>query len=159
MRKLLAFTLLLAASLAAHAQNVVPGLALQLQPANGGGKFCLDAASNVARDGNKVQLWQCHGSANQRWTITTSSNNKENAIVGIGGFCLDVRSNGTQLGTPAQLFSCHFGQNQRFTLTPDGHIVEAASGRCLLAPAPQNGATVQLDNCKPIAGEIWYAVP
>jgi hypothetical protein len=159
MRKLFVLTVFLIAAGAANAQKVVPGLSFQLEPSNGSGNFCLDAASNTAHEGNKVQLWQCHGAPNQRWTITTSSNDKEHAIIGIGGYCLDVRSGGTQLGTPVQLFHCHFQQNQRFTLLPDGHIMEPVSGRCLLAPPPQNGASVSLDTCKDIAGEIWNTVP
>jgi len=159
MRKLFVLTVIMVASLAASAQKVTPGLNVQLWPGNGQAKYCLDAASNSAHDGDKVQIWQCHGAPNQRWTITSSSNDKEHAIVGIGGYCLDVRSGSTQLGTPVQLYKCHFQQNQRFTILPDGHILEPVSGRCLMAAPPANGATVTLDNCKDIAGEYWTAVP
>jgi len=79
----------------------------------------------------------CHGSENQRWTITASQDNKR-AIIGIGGYCLDVRGNGPQgNGTPTQLWKCHFGDNQRFAFSPDGRIREVRTGKCLIAVAPQ----------------------
>jgi hypothetical protein len=155
MRKLFVFFFVLATSMAANAQKVSPDVSVQIQPISGGGSFCLDAARDVTHDGDKVQIWQCHGSANQRWTITTSTDDKERAIIGIGGYCLDVRADSTQAGAPAQLWKCHFQQNQRFTVEPDGHIFERVSGRCLVATAPQNGASVVLNSCQNTPGQRW----
>jgi hypothetical protein len=126
MRKVALLSVMAVAAIVAHAQKVSPDVNVQIQPAIGG-NFCLDAAQNSARDGSQVHVYQCHGVVNQRWTITTSSNDKEHAIVGIGGYCLDVPSTGTPLGTPIQIAKCHFGPSQRFTITPDGHILEPAT--------------------------------
>jgi len=155
MRKLLSLSLLLAVSIAAHAQKVSPDVSIQIQPLSGAGAFCLDAHQNISKNGIPVIVYQCHGVPNQRWTITTSEDNRH-AIVGIGGYCLDVRgSNSTQNGTPVQLWKCHFGDNQRFSLSDDGRIREVRSGKCLVAAAAVNEAPLVLSTCTNIPGEIF----
>jgi len=155
MRKLLLFALLLIASVAAHAQDPNTGVGVQIQPVIGNGHFCLDARGDRDQDGVPVFIYMCHGSENQRWTITASQDNKR-AIIGIGGYCLDVRGNGPQgNGTPTQLWKCHFGDNQRFAFSPDGRIREVRTGKCLIAVAPQDGAPLVLDTCRNTPQEIF----
>ncbi len=148
------FALLLLAPVALHAQGETSGVSLNIQPRIGP-RLCLDARGDRDQDGAPVAIYTCHGSENQRWTVTASPNN-QHAIIGIGGFCLDVRgTNATANGTPAQLWKCHFGENQRFSFMPDGRIREVRSGKCLIAAAPKDGTPVVLDTCKNNPGEIW----
>ena len=155
MRTGLALTFSLLVASAAFSQGPQTGVAVQIKPVIGNGQYCLDASGNRDADGTPVFVYKCHGSENQRWTISSSTGN-EHAILGIGGSCLDVRgSNSTGNGTPVQLWRCHFGDNQRFALRPDGRITEVRSGKCLIALAPRDGAPVVLDQCKNTPQEIF----
>ena len=147
MKKLLLFLFLLL-STSAFAQDPSTGVSVQIQPQTGNGRLCVDARGNRDQDGTPVFIYQCHGSENQRWTITSSVRNAH-AIIGIGGYCLDVRGlNATANGTPAQLYKCHFGDNQLFGLTPEGRIIEARSGKCLTAALTQEGSPLILAPCQ-----------
>lgn len=155
---LLAFFVLAPAALLA--QGKTSGVALQIEPQNGGGHMCMDARGNRDQDGAPIAIYSCNGEGNQQiWTVTASANN-QHAIVGIGGYCVDVRGvNSSNNGSPAQLWKCHFGENQRFSLAPDGRIKEVRSGKCLIAPTPKDGTNVVLDTCKNTPGEVWALVP
>ena len=155
MRKPLLFLFLMAASSAVIAQGPDTDVSVQIQPQSGAGKFCVDARGDRDKDAVPVFIYQCHGSANQRWTITSSPDNKH-AIIGIGGYCLDVRgTNSTADGTPAQLWKCHFGENQRFALQPDGRIKEIRSQKCLSATGARDGASLVLNTCKNTPAELF----
>lgn len=148
-----AASFLLAAPLMSQAPST--GVNVQIQPVSGGGQFCVDAKGDQARDGDQVFIYRCHGSENQRWTVTSSVND-QHAIIGIGGYCLDVRGISSRAnGTPVQLYQCHFQQNQRFHFTPDGRIKEVASGKCLIAVAATDGAPLVLDRCMNTPDEIF----
>ncbi len=141
------------------AQNPNTGIHVQIQPLVGNGRLCLDASGDHVGDGVPVLVYPCHGSDNQRWTISSSTGN-EHAILGIGGFCLDVRGgNATGNGTPAELWKCHFGDNQRFALRPDGRIIEARSGKCLSVATPTQASAVVLNNCANVPQEVFAIRP
>ncbi len=147
--------LFVAGGTAALAQGPNTGVAVQIQPRTGNGQFCLDARRDQEADGTPVFIYQCHGSENQRWTITASPNN-QHAIIGTGGYCLDVRgTNSTGNGTPVQLWKCHFGENQRFATDADGRIKEIRSGKCLIATAAKDAAPLVLDTCKNSPQELF----
>ena len=74
---------------------------------NGAG-LCLDVhAPDMRNNGGRVQVWQCNGEPQQRWSI------RGNSIVNDGGLCLD-----TQLpdignnGGRVQVWQCN-GQSQQ----------------------------------------------
>lgn len=155
MRQILCFLVCLMAVNVACAQGPSTGVSVQIQPLSGAGKFCVDVEGDRDRDGVPVFIYQCHGSENQRWTITSSLDDKH-AIVGIGGYCLDVRGTTSRAnGTPVQLWKCHFGPNQRFHLSSDGRIREVESGKCLIAVAAKDGAPLVLDRCTNTPDEVF----
>jgi hypothetical protein len=154
MRTGLLSTLSLLSASFAVCQGPSTGVGVQIKPVIGNGQYCLDASGGRSADGTPVFVYQCRGSENQRWTISSSIGN-EHAILGIAGLCLDVRGNMTGNGTPIQLWKCHFGDNQRFALRPDGRITEVRSGKCLIAMAPKNSSPIVLDNCKNIPQEVF----
>lgn len=155
MQKYVFAALLLIASTVVLAQGPNTGVGVQIQPRSGDGKFCMDARRDQEADGTPVFIYQCHGSENQRWTISSSVNN-QHAIIGTGGYCLDVRgTNATATGTPAQLWKCHFGDNQRFGMDVDGRIREVRSGKCLIATAAKDGAPLVLDKCTNSQQELF----
>ena len=99
---------------------------------------CVDVPGSTSTNGTQMQLWDCHGGANQRWTYTanrqlTVNGNKcldangqagqqwnlgsNGAITGVqSGLCLDAVGTGTANGTRIQLYSCHGGSNQQWSL-------------------------------------------
>lgn len=79
---------------------------------------CLDVAGANSADGTAVQLYDCNGTAAQRWTV--GSDGTIRAL----GKCLDVTGNSTADGATLQLWSCTGGAGQKWT-----------------APAPGDGTT------------------
>ncbi len=147
--------LFVAGGAAALAQAPKGDVSVQIQPRIGNGNFCVDAKRDAESDGTPVFIYQCHGSENQRWTVSSSVNNQR-VILGTGGYCLDVRgTNASANGTPTQLWKCHFGDNQRFSLEPDGRIKEVRSGKCLVATAVKDGAPLVLSPCTNAPGEVF----
>ncbi|MET8159400.1 non-reducing end alpha-L-arabinofuranosidase family hydrolase, partial [Sphaerisporangium sp. NPDC005289] len=62
-------------------------------------------------NGAKVQIYSCHGGANQQWRY-----NSDGSITGVqSGLCLDATGQGTANGTTIQLYTCHGGTNQKWT--------------------------------------------
>ncbi len=131
------------------------GAGANLKIVSKAGDFCMDAKGDKKADGTPVFMYKCHGHENQRWSVTESNDGKS-AIVGVGGYCLDVRgAHSKKDGTPIQLWKCHFGDNQRFVVANDGHIKEAASGKCLMGTNEKDGAAIVLDECGSTKGELW----
>ncbi|MER7283736.1 ricin-type beta-trefoil lectin domain protein [Dactylosporangium sp. NPDC000244] len=71
---------------------------------------CLDAPLNATTN-SKVQLWDCNGGSNQRWTLNTDGTVASAAA----GLCLDVNGNATANGTTVILWTCTAAANQRWT--------------------------------------------
>jgi hypothetical protein len=62
--------------------------------------------------GTKVDIWDCNGGANQRWTV-----NSDGTIVGgESGLCLDATGQATANGTLIEIWTCNGGANQRWTV-------------------------------------------
>ena len=155
--KTAAACLVLALSGVGAAQAAVTGVSVQIEPVAGAGKLCLDAKGDRDSDGIPVIVYECHGSENQRWTITSSPDNKH-AIIGLGGYCLDVRGGAARgNGTPVELYQWHFGANQRFSMGGDGRIREVESGKCLIASALKNDSPLVLDTCTNAPTEVFTA--
>jgi len=147
--------LAVASSITARAQDPVAGVNVQIEPLIGDGHFCLDIHADRTQDGVPVFIYGCHNVENQRWTITSSNDNRH-AIVGAAGMCLDVRGTNSQAnGTPTQVWQCHFGDNQRLSFSPDGRIREVRSGKCLMAVAPRDGAPLILNDCRNTPQEVF----
>jgi hypothetical protein len=71
---------------------------------------CLDADLNViTRNGAKVQLWDCNGSRQQKWTLIAGAVRGSLRVISqYNGRCLDadlntIRGNGTKM----QLWDCN----------------------------------------------------
>jgi glucose/arabinose dehydrogenase len=75
------------------------------------GTRCLDAVGHGTRPGTQVQIFACHGGANQQWRISGST------IVGVeSGLCLDLRGGATANGTPANLATCTGRGTQQWSM-------------------------------------------
>jgi hypothetical protein len=116
---------------------------------------CLDVPNATVQTGAQVQIWDCHGGANQQWTLTGSGE----LTVYSGGErrCLDAYGNGTANGTAAVIWTCHGGANQRWDLNADGTVTSVQSGLCLdvSAYATANGGAVHLWTCHGGSNQQW----
>ncbi len=63
-----------------------------------------------AAAGTRLQIWDCHGGANQQWVF----NGNGTISSAQTGLCLDVNGAGTANGSAVIVWSCHGGTNQRW---------------------------------------------
>ncbi|MET9591652.1 ricin-type beta-trefoil lectin domain protein [Streptomyces sp. NPDC006516] len=116
-----------------------------------GGK-CLDATGNTAADGTPVQIWDCTGAGNQRWTVGADGSVK------VLGACLDVTSGSTADGAKVQLYTCNGSGAQRWTYNAStGDVVNTAADKCLdvTGQSSANGARLQIWTCTGTANQKW----
>ena len=113
---------------------------------------CLDVPGAGQTDGTNVQIWDCTGGTNQRWTLTDN-----NQLTVYGNKCLDVQNHATTVGTRPVIWSCNGGTNQQWRANADGTIVAVESGLCLdvSGGATANGTAVQLWNCNGGNNQKW----
>ena len=102
-----------------------------------GGK-CLDVRGAGRANGTRVQMWNCAGVANQRWSF------ERGKIVGYGGKCLDVRGAGTANGTVVQMWDCAGVNNSNGRSTVARLLVMATNAWMCAVPA---GRTARRCRC------------
>jgi poly(hydroxyalkanoate) depolymerase family esterase len=116
---------------------------------------CLDVPGQSTTGGTRLQIWDCHGGTNQRWTRTVAGE----LTVYSGGStrCLDAEGAGTAAGTAAIIWTCHGGANQRWRVDTDGSVTGVQSGLCLevAGAATANGAAVRLGTCDGQSDQRW----
>ncbi|WP_433303864.1 ricin-type beta-trefoil lectin domain protein [Actinoplanes sp. CA-030573] len=115
-----------------------------------GSNRCLDVNGQSQADGAVVQIWDCNGGANQRWTLTSG-----NQLSVYGNKCLDAP--GTAAGARIRIWSCTGAANQQWRVNPDGTITGVQSGLCLdvTGAATTNGAAVELWTCNGGSNQQW----
>jgi len=101
---------------------------------------CIDVPNSSQTNGTRVQLYDCHGLTNQRWTYTASRQ-----LQVYGTMCLDAAGSGN--GSAIQIYSCNGQSNQQWNVNSNGTITGVQSGRCLDVWNTANGAQVQLYDC------------
>ncbi|WP_439381166.1 RICIN domain-containing protein [Amycolatopsis lexingtonensis] len=122
--------------------------------AAGAGK-CLDVSGASTTPGAQVQIWDCHGGANQSWTRTTAG--ELTVYSGDTTRCLDASGQGTTPGTKVVTWTCNGGANQRWQVTSAGTITGVQSGLCLdvTGSGTANGTAVRLWTCTGQANQKW----
>ena len=113
---------------------------------------CLDVPGSSTANGTQVQLWDCHGGSNQRFTHTTGRQ-----LTVFGNKCLDANGQGTTNGTTVIIWDCHGQVNQQWNLNSNGAITGVQSGLCLDASAngTANGTRIQLWSCHGGTNQQW----
>jgi hypothetical protein len=114
---------------------------------------CLDVPGSSTTGGTQVQIWDCHGGANQTWSRTASGQ----LTVYNGASCLDADGQGTASGTKVIIWPCNGQSNQQWNVGPNGTVTGAQSGLCLTVSGSStaNGALVQLSTCSGAASQQW----
>ncbi|MDQ0583657.1 lectin [Streptomyces rishiriensis] len=113
---------------------------------------CLDVAGGAAANGTAVQLYDCNGSAAQRWTVQPDGSLR--AL----GKCLDVVGGSTADGAKTQLYDCNGTGAQRWSYdAATGDVVNTAANKCLDVTdnSSANGARGQIWSCTGAANQKW----
>ncbi|WP_445280839.1 ricin-type beta-trefoil lectin domain protein [Streptomyces sp. DSM 118148] len=113
---------------------------------------CLDVAGGSSVNGTAVQLYDCNGSAAQKWTVAADGS------VQALGKCLDVTSASTADGAKVQLYDCNGTGAQRWSYdSATGDVVNTAAGKCLDVTdnSSANGARAQIWSCTGAANQKW----
>ncbi|MER5759916.1 lectin [Streptomyces sp. NPDC002082] len=120
-------------------------------PITGLGAKCVDVAGAGTANGTAVQLYDCNGTAAQRWSVGTDG------TVRALGKCLDVASGGTADGTPVQLWECNGSAAQRWAVPAAQDIVNPQANKCLDASggSSANGTRLQIWTCTGAANQKW----
>ena len=113
---------------------------------------CLDVSGASTANGAQVQLWDCHGGTNQRWTYTASRQ-----LTVYGNKCLDANRQGTTNGTSVIIWDCNGQANQQWNVNANGTITGVQSGLCLdtTGAGTANGTKIQLWSCSAGANQQW----
>jgi hypothetical protein len=109
-------------------------------------EMCVDASASKH---GQIQLFNCHGHANQRWRFVGQSDGAIQ-LVGAAGSCIGSVARDNQLG----LSPCD-GPASRYRFD-GGRLTELVTGACVTATDFQNGARVFLDGCTSSnLGQLW----
>ena len=102
-----------------------------------------------------MQLWDCHGGSNQRFTATASKQ-----LTVYGNKCLDVSGGSTADGTAAVIWDCNGQASQQWNVNADGTITGMQSGKCLDAfgRGTANGTKIIIWSCNGGTNQKWSAV-
>jgi hypothetical protein len=113
---------------------------------------CVDVPNASTANGTQIQLWDCHGATNQRWTYTASRQ-----LMVYGNKCLDANAQGTTNGTRAIIWDCNGQVNQQWNVNANGTITGGQSGLCLDASGlgTTNGTLIHLWGCHGGANQQW----
>lgn len=113
---------------------------------------CVEVPNSTTTNGTQVQLWDCSGGTNQRWTSTSGKQ-----LTVYGNKCLDASGGGTANGTAVIIWDCHGGLNQQWNINTNGTVTNAQSGLCLDAngAASANGTKIILWACNGGANQRW----
>ncbi|MFE5245478.1 MULTISPECIES: glycoside hydrolase family 16 protein [unclassified Streptomyces] len=112
---------------------------------------CADVAAGATANGTAVQLYDCNGTAAQKWTV--GSDGTIRAL----GKCLDVASGGTADGTPVQLYDCNGTAAQQWATPAARDIVNPQADKCLDVSGGNsaNGTRLQIWTCTGSANQKW----
>jgi endo-1,4-beta-xylanase len=113
---------------------------------------CLDVPNASTSNGTQLQLWDCSGNSNQRWTYTSSKQ-----LMVYGNKCLDANGQGTSNGTTVIIWDCNGQANQQWNVNSNGTITGVQSGLCIDAngAGTANGTKIILWSCNGQANQQW----
>ncbi|GGP34643.1 RICIN domain-containing protein [Saccharothrix coeruleofusca] len=117
---------------------------------------CLDVdVATPTHNGTKVQLWDCNGRDNQKWTYLADHTIRSTH----DGRCLDADvATPTHNGTKVQVWDCNGRSNQKWTIYDDGRILSHYDARCLdldVATPTHSGSKVQMWECNGWTNQGW----
>jgi hypothetical protein len=124
----------------------IPVLGAQILSSASG---CIDVRDGMTADGTPIDLFQCHGSPNQRWFIGRGQISEN------FGSCLDIQGGASVDGAAIILVTCNGRPSQQWQVI-DGQIV-GLGNKCL----DSNGGDAAdatapiLAECRPTPSQRW----
>jgi len=117
---------------------------------------CIDitgAQNGKGKDGTPLQLWDCAGSANQKWVF------KSDGTVRALGLCMDVAWGSKDDGAVIQVANCSGNPAQQWVLSQYGDLVNPQADKCIDAKdnGTGNGTKLQLWTCSGTPNQKWRA--
>jgi len=111
---------------------------------------CLDVRGGDSDNGTPVEIWPCHGGANQEWRFSP-----QGEIRGIANKCLDVKGGVSNDGTPVILWPCNGGANQQWRYV-HGEL-PGVGDKCLdvKGGVSDDGTLIILWRCHGSANQKW----
>ncbi|MDQ1307005.1 MAG: hypothetical protein QG671_2837 [Actinomycetota bacterium] len=143
----------------APAQSVMAAAGIQgsttpqgVEIVGGRSGLCMEVQNSSTSNGTQVQLQNCGGASNQRWTHTS-----DNQLTVYENKCLDASDQGTSNGTRAIIWDCNGQTNQQWNVNADGTITGVHSGLCLDADGAgtTNGTKIILWSCHGGTNQQW----
>ncbi|MFH9550786.1 ricin-type beta-trefoil lectin domain protein [Streptomyces sp. NPDC017435] len=121
-----------------------------------GSNRCVDitnAQNGKGKDGTPLQLWDCAGSANQKWVF------KSDGTVRALGLCMDVAWGSKDDGAVIQVANCSGNPAQQWVLSQYGDLVNPQADKCIDAKdsGTGNGTRLQLWTCSGTPNQKWRA--
>jgi endo-1,4-beta-xylanase len=113
---------------------------------------CIDVPNASTTNGTQVQLYDCWGGSNQRFTYTSSKQ-----LQVYGNKCLDANNQGSSNGTAVIIWDCNGQPNQQWNRNSNGTISGVQSGLCLdaVGAGTANGTKIQLYSCWGGSNQQW----
>jgi len=129
-----------------------PGGQQNVEIVGSGSGRCVDVPNSSTTNGTQVQLWDCSGNTNQRWTYTSSKQ-----LMVYGNKCLDANGQGTADGTAVIIWDCNGQANQQWNVNSNGTITGVQSGKCVDAngAATANGTKIIIWTCNGGSNQQW----
>ena len=129
-----------------------PGGQQNVEIVGSGSGRCIDVPNSSTTNGTQVQLWDCSGNTNQRWTYTSSKQ-----LMVYGNKCLDANGQGTADGTAVIIWDCNGQANQQWNVNSNGTITGVQSGKCVDAngAGTANGTKIIIWTCNGGSNQQW----
>jgi hypothetical protein len=120
---------------------------------------CLDVSGGSPDPGTNVQIWECNGTAAQRWMVTPAGELR--SAVGTN-LCLEAENGGRASGTNIQINTCNGSREQKWSRTGAGELRSGLAGNMCVdvdGAKRKNGTNVQLWNCNATKAQRWFEQP
>lgn len=110
-----------------------------------------DAKNGKGKDGTPLQIWDCAGTANQKWDF------RGDGTVRSLGLCMDVAWGSRDDGAVIQLARCSGNPAQQFVLSTAGDLVNPQADKCVDVKdnATGDGARLLLWTCAGTPNQKW----
>ncbi|PSL53907.1 streptogrisin C [Saccharothrix carnea] len=86
---------------------------------------CIDVPNSNGAEGQRLQLWDCNGTAAQNWTFAGDG------TIRAFGLCMDVAWGSRDNGAAIQLARCSGNPAQQFVLSAAGDLVNPQANKCV----------------------------
>jgi len=122
---------------------------------------CLDVSGVATHNSANIYQWECHGGANQRWTVMDRGDGYYTVAARHSNKCLDVEGVSQGSGANVSQYDCHAGPNQLWMFIPQGggyYMLKAKhSGKCLdiSGAGKNNGDNAHQWDCHGGDNQLW----